>query len=290
MLKKIGIGFAALLALAACAVAQESPGLAKGPAAPVALAAAGQSPTTWMLHLPGIAGVRYPDEQMMLGLRDAGFAGALDSYDWTCANPGLGSLLAYKRNQAEAQKVADLIVERAKKQPGLRIIITGHSGGTGIAVWALEKLPADVKIDELILLASALSPGYDLSPALAHVRGKCYSFCSENDIVVLGTGTKMLGTIDGVKTAAAGQCGFCFPATGDAKQYDKLVQKAYDKSWMQYHNFGDHMGCMLRVFSQKVIAPLVVPVVPSMVKADTPRPAAERIQQTTTTPQHAAKS
>ena len=182
--------------------------------------------------------------------------------------PGIGSLLAYKHNQAEAQKVADLIVDRLQKQPGLHIILTGHSGGTGVAVWALEKLPADVKVDEVILLASALSPGYDLSPALAHVRGKCYSFCSENDVLVLGAGTKMLGTIDGKKTEAAGQCGFCLPANADVKQYDKLIQKPYDKAWMQYRNFGDHMGCMLREFSQKVIAPLVVPGVPVVVKTE----------------------
>jgi hypothetical protein len=260
MLKQIGIGIGCLLGWVACAAGQvATPNVANAPALP---AAAEQPADTWLLHLPGISGRRWIDDQMTLGLKDAGFAGALDIYDWTGTNPGIGSLLAYKRNQAEAQKVADLIVDRLLKHPDLHIILTGHSGGTGIAIWALEKLPANVKVDEVVLLASALSPGYDLSAALSHVRGKCYSFCSENDVVVLGTGTKLLGTIDGKKTEAAGEGGFYLPADCDVKQYDKLIQKPYDKSWMQYRNFGDHMGCMLREFSQKVIAPLVVPAAP----------------------------
>jgi pimeloyl-ACP methyl ester carboxylesterase len=168
--------------------------------------------------------------------------------------------VSFKRNQAEAQKVADLIIDHIRKQPASPIILSGHSGGTGIAVWALEKLPADIKIDKLILLASALSPDYDLRLALSHVKSQCYSFCSENDLIVLGAGTKMLGTIDGKKVEAAGRCGFCLPAGADLAQYDKLIQKPYDKSWLQYHNVGDHMGCMMRPFAQSILAPLILPL------------------------------
>ena len=215
---------------------------------------------TCLLHLPGIGGRRWTDDQMALGFRDAGYSGELQIYDWTGEATGLGALVGYKRNQAEAQKIADYIVERVRSQPGVHFILTGHSGGTGIAIWALEKLPPDVKIDKMILLASALSPQYDMSKALAHVRGKCYSFCSENDVLVLGAGTKMFGTIDGKKTEAAGQFGFVFPATGDAAQYAKLVQKPYDKAWLHlYRNLGDHLGCMNRSFAEKVVAPLLTP-------------------------------
>ena len=215
---------------------------------------------TLLLHLPGIGGRRWTDNQMSLGFRDAGFTGELQIYDWTGESAGLGALRDYKRNQREAQKVADYITERVHTQPNVHIILTGHSGGTGIAIWALEKLAPDVKIDEVVLLASALSPGYDLSKALSHVRGNCYSFCSENDVLVLCTGTKLLGTIDGKKTEAAGNFGFIFPKTGDARQYEKMIQKPYDKSWMElYGNLGDHMGCMTRPFAEKIIAPLFLP-------------------------------
>lgn len=195
---------------------------------------------------------------MALGLRDAGYDGALDIYDWTGDAPGLGALLAYKRNHAEAKKIAQLITRHYRAHPNHHIILTGHSGGTGLAIWALEDLPADVKVDEVILLASALSPDYDLSKALSHVRGKLYSFCSENDVLVLGAGTRMFGTIDGKKTEAAGEYGFVFPKGADPVEYDKLIQKPYKKSWTLYHNIGDHIGCMLRPFARNVIAPLVV--------------------------------
>ncbi|HET6247438.1 MAG TPA: hypothetical protein VFE47_07075 [Tepidisphaeraceae bacterium] len=287
MLKQIGIFVGILLVGAAFSYGQAAAPKAAASGAVVTAAAAQKAPTTWLLHLPGIAGPKWIDEQMVLGLRDAGYAGALDVYDWTGTNPGIGALLAYKRNHEQAQKVADMIVEHIRKQPNQHVILTGHSGGTGIAVWALEKLPADVKVDEVILLASALSPDYDLSRALSHVKGKLYSFCSENDVIVLGTGTKMLGTIDGKKTEAAGQSGFCFPPGADLAQYAKLIQKPYDKSYMQYNNLGDHIGCMLRGFSQYVIAPLVVPGAAVVVKPEVDAhvtPAADSHQQ------HAARS
>ncbi|HZL34345.1 MAG TPA: hypothetical protein VFC78_03480 [Tepidisphaeraceae bacterium] len=212
----------------------------------------------WLLHLPGIAGHKWVDDQMILGLRDAGYDGALDVYDWTGEDPGLTALRAYKRNHATAAKIAKMICARHRLHPNEHIILTAHSGGTGLAVWALEDLPADVQVDEVILLASALSPDYDLSKALTHIRGKLFSFCSENDVLVLGAGTKMFGTIDGKKTEAAGEYGFTFPAGADIRQYDKLIQKPYDRAWMHYHNLGDHIGCMLRPFSKNVIGPLVV--------------------------------
>jgi hypothetical protein len=42
------------------------------------------------------------------------------------------------------------------------------------------------------------------------------------------------------------------------QQYDKLIQKPYDKVWLRYRNFGDHMGCMLRPFARNVVAPLMI--------------------------------
>ncbi|HWE03898.1 MAG TPA: hypothetical protein VG326_15945 [Tepidisphaeraceae bacterium] len=232
--------------------------IAASPAPAVAVERTVAVSDTWLLHLPGIAGRRWVDDQMMLGFKDAGVAGVCDVYDWTGEDPGIAALHAYKRNQEQAQIVADLIADHFHRHPDLHILLSGHSGGTGIAVWALEKLPADVKIDKLLLMASALSPGYDLSKALAHVRNKCYSFCSENDVMVLDIGTRMFGTIDGKKTEAAGAFGFLFPAGADSRQYDKLIQKPYDKVWLRYRNFGDHMGCMLRPFARDIVAPLML--------------------------------
>jgi pimeloyl-ACP methyl ester carboxylesterase len=168
--------------------------------------------------------------------------------------PALGGL---ERNKDEAKKVAKLIQKRARENPDEKIIITCHSGGAGIAVWALEGLPDDVHIDTLVMLAPALSPSYDLSRALKRVRHRAYSFNSEYD-PILGPGTRTFGTIDRLMVNAAGRVGFEKPAGADAEQYAKLVQFPYNRSWMSLGNIGDHIGPMMPRFASRVIAPLLL--------------------------------
>ena len=131
---------------------------------------------TWLLHLPGIGGARSIDRHMTAGLKDGGWEGPISIYDWTANDPGINALLSYERNKKQAQKVEEMIADKLAKDPDLKITLTSHSGGTGIAVWALEDLPEGVQVQTLVLLASALSPDYDLSKALRHVRGKAYVF------------------------------------------------------------------------------------------------------------------
>lgn len=255
------IGAIALMCICGLAwaggTAQETPAPDFSRQGGVRLAAVHES-HTYLLHLPGIAGARGMDRLMLSGLRDGGFTGEIETYDWTEHDPGLNALMAYQRNQTEAQKIADKLTKKFRADPTLHIVITSHSGGTGLAVWALEKLPPDVKVDRVLLLSSALSPQYDLTKALSHVRGKIYSFFSENDVLVLGAGTKLFGTIDGVRTESAGEVGFIMPPDADFQQYQKLVQKPYEKSWMEYGNIGDHIGPMHRAFSMHILAPLVI--------------------------------
>jgi len=213
---------------------------------------------TWLLHLPGIGGERTMDRRMTRGLRQGGWDGQISIYDWTEHDPGLDALLNHERNVREAAKVAGQIEDRLSKDPKLEITLTSHSGGTGIAVWALERLPEGMQVQTLVLLASALSPDYDLSKALGHVRGKAYVFFSNNDQVVLGAGTRLFGTIDGVKSEAAGLVGFRQPPDADKAQYEKLVQKPYDKGWIAFENIGNHIGCMSQPFAQNVLAPMLI--------------------------------
>ena len=75
---------------------------------------------------------------------------------------------------------------------------------------------------------------------------------------VLGLGTKMFGTVDGVRGEAAGKVGFTKPKAADPQQYAKLVQIPYDSAWMKWGNDGDHIGSMSRSFAREVVAPLLV--------------------------------
>ena len=150
-----------------------------------------------------------------------------------------------------------LLAER-RDHPGSRITVTAHSAGSGIIAWALEQLPDDVTIDSLILLAPALSPGYDLSRALTHVRERAFVFFSPHDSTVLGFGTRMFGTVDGPKVDASGRVGFTMPPGADANQYAKLVQIPYRVAWARLDNIGDHIGTMERAFAREVLAPVVL--------------------------------
>jgi pimeloyl-ACP methyl ester carboxylesterase len=215
-------------------------------------------PPPYHLHLNGIGGYRFIDKYMLVGLQDGGVTGDVRAYDWTGVDVGLGALLVDSRHREQAKKVAELITEIAREQPGRRITLSTHSAGAGIAVWALAQLPDDVNVDSILMLAPALSPQFDLSPALRHVTGKLYAFYSPYDGAVLGLGTKMFGTVDGVKTEAAGKVGFKMPTTADPNQYEKLVQVPYDSAWMRLGNIGDHIGTLNRAFAREVLAPLML--------------------------------
>ena len=212
-----------------------------------------------LLHLPGIAGPRWCDRRMLAGLRDGGVEANSVIYDWTEGDPGIDALQGYARNHQEAKKIADLISAHAAADPDSPIYLTAHSGGCALAVWALEKLPARVKVQTVLLIAPALSPGYDLTAALRHVEGKAFVFSSTLDVVVLYSGTKLFGTMDGVRSPAAGFAGFVQPPSADPLTYQKLVQFQYRKEWARYFDFGDHIGAMSRPFAKAVLAPLIDP-------------------------------
>lgn len=210
-----------------------------------------------ILHLTGIGGKLFPDLAYAKGLKAAGLASPVEIDDWTGADRGLNALTNRERHNTEAARVAQRIRQLDKEPTSTLLVLSGHSGGAGIAVWALEKLPSGVMVDKLVLLAPALSPNYDLSAALKHVRGKAYVLHSEHDGMVLGLGTRTFGTVDGKKVEAAGRNGFVTPEGSDAKQYEKLVQVPYDESWTRLNNMGDHIGCMSAAFTQAVVAPLI---------------------------------
>lgn len=214
-------------------------------------------PAEYLIHLPGIAGERSLDHHFMLGLREGGYSGHIEIIDWPGDDPGIHALVSRRRNEEQAEKLATHLKELLANDPSLKIRLVAHSGGTGIAAWALERLPDNAKIEMLVFLAPALSQRYDLSKALRHVRGNAYAFISENDTLVLGAGTRLFGTIDGVKEEAAGLRGFTRPAGADAAAYAKLVEVPYNADWMKYDSIGDHIGPMGETFAAQVIAPLL---------------------------------
>jgi len=214
--------------------------------------------STYVLHLPGMAGDATLDRKWMKALEEGGVAQHIALYDWTCHDAGLDALEAHDRNHDEASKVAAILSKRAANNPAGKIFLTAESAGAGVAIWALERLPTDVQVDDVLLVAAAVSPGYDLSAALRHVRGKMYYFSSVGDWYTLGMCTSIFGTMDGQKSQAAGYVGFHRPLAADPTQYAKLVEIKYDPAWAQWGDFGGHTGGMAVPFAREVIVPLLL--------------------------------
>jgi hypothetical protein len=141
------------------------------------------------------------------------------------------------------------------------VYLVGKSGGTGVIVRALENLP-DGAVDVAVLIAPAISPDYDLTRALRAVRREMVVFWSPLDLIVLGAGTKLFGTIDRVKTVSAGMVGFRPPGTPadgveQRAQYDKLRQVRWRPRMSSTGYLGGHVGPDSPAFLRKYVVPLL---------------------------------
>ena len=259
---EVTLVLAALMSVAGCA---PSTGDRSQPQAATAVASHdAQTPPArtaarpWLLHLPGIAGPRDIDRSLINGLTAGGVDAQTEMYDWTGGTGGLQALMAYTYNRQQAEKVAEKIVAAHRADPQRKIFLTAHSGGAAIVTWALEQLPEGVLVDRVLMLAPALSPGYDMTKALKHVRQVIDVFYSPNDGVVLGAGTKVFGTMDRVRCEAAGKVGFKKPDSADEGAYKKLINHPYKPEWNElYGNNGDHITPMSKSFARGLLAPLL---------------------------------
>ncbi len=187
-----------------------------------------------VIILPGIEGVSGFNRDIREGLvkADVDYAIPIETWGWHIPVVGLainqvdiiGHILAGK-------SLAKKIVAYQTKYPHRPVFIISHSGGSGVAIFALEALadiPNSKPIEGAILLSPSLSADYDLTKALQFCRLGIVNFYNERDVVLLGLGTTLLGNVDGGHGASAGRSGFDTADSGDsrAKQiaYTKLFQ------------------------------------------------------------------
>ena len=161
---------------------------------------------------------------------------------------------------AKAVEMAGRVIEHKTLYPDAPVYLVGKSGGTGVVVRALEGLPAGA-VEGVTLLASALSPGYDLSGALVAVRGEMVAYWSPLDVFVLGLGTALFGTVDRVHSAAAGLVGFRVPAGSAAGRYAKFRQVRWNLSMAPTGYMGGHIGPDCPAFLRKYILPMLRPTI-----------------------------
>ena len=166
---------------------------------------------------------------------------------------GFGRIVADIRDRKHMYDKGELLSNAIldSTQDGRKVAIVAKSGGTGVALNALERLPANT-VETVILLAPAVSPGYDLSLALNAVHSKLYSFNSNYDLFWLALCTSLVCTADGVKTTAAGCVGFQNP-----ERYEKLEQIRWNALMMKHLHFGTHTGTSMYPFLAEYVLPLL---------------------------------
>ncbi len=211
--------------------------------------------------LDGVGGTLFAPICARRGLRAAGVPWAIHIHDWHTGPRGelLGDLVMYRRNQVRAAVFAEMIAERRRAYPHAPLHLAAFSGGTGIAAFALEKLPDDVQLDTVFLGCSALSPHYRLTPMLRRVK-RCTAFVSRLDRLLLGVGTTVFGTIDRRYVRAAGLRGFRRPEPfdeEDRREYGKLRQLLWEPAMRAVGHYGHHVGCATTAFATQYIAPIL---------------------------------
>jgi pimeloyl-ACP methyl ester carboxylesterase len=197
------------------------------------------------------------------GMLASGYRGAGEMFSW---ETGLGLLVDqdaddnYKR--AKAKALALEIIRREKAIPEAPVHILGFSAGTVEAIFALEYLPANVQVENVVLLGCSISEDYDLTRALRQVKGHVYLYTSTRDRM-LGFLMPFTGTADRkFLDPGAGITGFVVPRHASAetrKLYaEKLVTIAWTAQLEKDGDYGRHFDNIKMQFVRDQVAPLVM--------------------------------
>ena len=216
-----------------------------------------------VIILPGMEGRSAWNYELARGLDEGGVKCGIEIYAWGTPIPGgmLLNVVDRERNERVAKDIRDHIVAYRHEHPRRPVHLIGHSAGGGEAIFATELLPPDEPVSSVILLAAALSPTYDLSPALRRSQYGVFNYYSELDVGFLGAGTAIAGTVDREHALAAGAVGFREPSNldGDGRQLyaDKLHQVKWDPEMRWSGNFGGHLDWTNRPFARKYLASML---------------------------------
>jgi len=232
-------------------------GCAAQPHLPIPSHAAPFGRKVTLIYVPGIGGYGHDDHAWINGLKAGGYAGKTEVCNWTGNLRPISALWAHARQRAAARRIADRVRKLRADSPGEPVVLVGHSAGTGLVVMALEDLPPDLQVDEVTLLAPALSRNYDLTRALRRVRGRADVFYSERDTLVLAVGTFLFGTVDGVHGEAAGHSGFVKPPGSSDRAYAKVSVHPYSNDRRLYGDDGGHKGILTPGVAAALVAPLL---------------------------------
>jgi pimeloyl-ACP methyl ester carboxylesterase len=212
----------------------------------------------WMF--PGIEGGPWALKPAYRALRDVGVEAEIRIHDWARPFGAIDNLTNLEENLRRAARIADTIDGYHAQRPHAPIDLIGYSGGGGLAVLVAEALAPETRIRNIVLAQAALSPQYDLSPAISRLHGELVNFYCPSDWFVLGLGTSVFGTIDRDTGVAAGRVGFDEPLAASAPAHRaKLRQICWEPEMSRQGHLGTHTGILSYAWNRRYVAPLLAP-------------------------------
>jgi pimeloyl-ACP methyl ester carboxylesterase len=212
-----------------------------------------------VIFVPGVSGDGPWYGAMKRGLRDGGVELPIQTFSWGAPPPLFVMNFNNKGIHDSAERnLARRIGDIRQRYPQAPIVILTHSAGGGVALGALARLPEKPFVERMVLLHPTVSPGYDLSPALARIRGTLGVFHSDRDTTFLQWRTSNFGTYDGVRTTAAGNRGFV-SSTAPPEAWARVRQVGWEESFRALGHDGGHFGVIAGDFAREKIAPLLRP-------------------------------
>ncbi len=182
-------------------------------------------------------------------------------FKWQFGLPGDIStdLMWLRRNRLMGLKLARKLLAFRRAHPDTHIHLLAFSGGAGIALFACERLGGRGLLDTLILACPAMSPEYNLAPALQAVS-RCYAMVSHKDRWVLGLGTRLFGTTDRRFVRAAGLVGFRMPkglSNEETRLYERLREIHWSERFIPDGHHGGHAGWAGVRFLRRHLLPML---------------------------------
>ena len=208
----------------------------------------------WMF--PGVEGGPISLVAARRGFRDAGVESGIRVHEWGRPLGAIANLVAYEENRQVAGEIAGDIVTYRNQHKDAPIDLVGYSGGGGMAIMVAESLPRDVRLRNVILCQAAISPGYDLTQALRRVEGKIINFHSPVDLLLLGAGTTVFGTMDRKHGSSAGKDGFDVPLKVREKDLvAHFEQRCWSPEMLMQGHYGAHFGMFAYGWNKQYVAP-----------------------------------
>lgn len=224
--------------------------------------AAEPTPAGTVFVVGGVGGLDPLQASAPLVLPCVGVPHRIEVFSWTHGKLRvLRDLQDVRYLLKQADRLAEVVRAEQIRHPDRPIYLIGHSAGAGLILAAAEKLPP-ASIERMILLAAAVSPSFDLRPALRATRREVVAFSSTYDRFCLDWGTSLFGTVDRVYGPAAGLDGFREPADLDEEgrgAYRRLVQLPWHLDMIWQCTDGFHNGACMPIFLSRRVSPWLMP-------------------------------